>query len=92
MTSVHVIDNKVSTVRKYLALLEGYNSYSQEEIERDPTLRGAVERYLYLVTQASIDVAESTIAFKGFRKPTTNRECFELPREAKSLISSDRRI
>jgi uncharacterized protein YutE (UPF0331/DUF86 family) len=78
MTSLHVIENKIAAVQKYLKQLDSYSQCSQKEIECDATLRGAVERYLYLAAQASIDLAEATIAYKGYRKPTTNRECFEI--------------
>ena len=88
MTNLHVIENKASAVRKYLALLDIYKGRSQEEIESDATLRGAVERYLYLAVQATIDLAEATIAYKHFRKPMTNRECFEILTE-NGLIESD---
>ncbi|MBI5091155.1 MAG: DUF86 domain-containing protein [Candidatus Hydrogenedentes bacterium] len=78
MTSLRVIENKIASVHKYIKLLEIYKDRSQTEIENDPTLRGAVERYLYLAAQASIDLAEATIAYKHYRKPATNRECFEI--------------
>jgi len=78
MTSLHVIENKISAVRKYVKLLDSYKERSRAEIESDPTLCGAVERYVYLAAQATIDLAEATIAYKHFRKPSTNRECFEI--------------
>lgn len=78
MTSLHVIENRISTILKLLTLLEGYQNRTRVEIESDFTLRGAVERYPYLAAQASIDLAEATISYKGYRKPATNRECFEI--------------
>jgi len=33
---------------------------------------------LYLAAQASIDLAEAIIAYRGYRKPTTYREDFEI--------------
>jgi len=78
MTSLHVIENKTSTILRLLTLLEDYQNRTRVEIESDITLRGAVERYLYLAAQAAIDLAEATIAYKGYRKPATNRECCEI--------------
>lgn len=88
MTSSAVIENKIAAVRKYVKLLSAYQDRNRAQIESDPTLRGAVERYLYLAAQASIDLAEAVIAYKRFRKPTTNRECFEVLVE-NSVIQKD---
>lgn len=78
MTNFSIIENKITAVEKYLKTVEGYKKYSQEEIEKSPDLKGAVERYLYLVVQACIDLSEAVVSFKNFRKPTTYRESFEI--------------
>ena len=78
MTSLHVIENKIAYVKKYVALLRSYKERTIEDLQNDATLRGAIERYLYLAAQASIDLAEATIAYRGYRKPTTYREDFEI--------------
>ena len=71
MTNIHVIENKISDVRKYLGILDRYTRYSREQIEHDIDIRGALERYLYLATQATIDLGEAFISYRGFRKPGT---------------------
>jgi len=81
MTYSSVIENKISSVKKYLKLLERYKKYSKDEIVKNIDLRGAVERYLYLATQATIDLAEAVISFKEFRKPTTMTENFYILEE-----------
>lgn len=88
MTSLHVIENKISSLCKYRTQLATYKFVDQADLDGDATLRGAVERYLYLAAQASIDLAEAAIAYKGFRKPTTNRECFEILVEHKVIDSN----
>lgn len=88
MTNINVIENKISSVRKYLKALEEYRGYSLQEIQNNPTLKGAVERYLYLMTQAAIDLAEAVIAFQDFRKPTTLTEAFHILNEEK-IISNN---
>ena len=50
-------------------------------IEKDIDIRGAVERYLYLATQATIDLAEATIAYRNFRKPQTLSDAFYILNE-----------
>lgn len=85
MTNINVVENKISSVKKYLKTLERYKSYLRNEIEENIDVRGALERYLYLVVQAAIDLAEAFIAAKGFRKPTTQRECFDILQEEKII-------
>lgn len=88
MSNKDTIENKISLVHKYIARLEVYKKYSREEIENDQFISGSLERYLYLVVQATIDTAESIIAYRGLRKPATLREEFEVLSEAK-IISSE---
>lgn len=88
MSNKDTIENKISLARKYLARLESYKKYSREEIEKDQFISGSLERNLYLVIQATIDTAESIIAYRGLRKPATLREEFEILGEAR-IIESD---
>jgi uncharacterized protein YutE (UPF0331/DUF86 family) len=88
MTNLKVIENKKSSIIKYLKILQRYNKYSREEIEDDIDIRGAVERYLYLAIQSTINLAEAIISYKDFRKPTTMTESFYILNEEK-LISDN---
>ena len=88
MTSFNVVENKISSIRRYLGILETYKSISLEQLRSDVTVRGAVERYLYLVAQATIDLAEAVIALKSLRKPATMGEAFSVLQEA-GLLSSE---
>lgn len=81
MTNITVIENKISSARKYLKILGKYRQYSQKDIEGDVDRKGAVERYLYLAVQAAIDLAEAVIAYKNLRKPTTLSESFHILNE-----------
>lgn len=68
-----------------MKILSGYKSISADKIEADATLKGAVERYLYLVVQSTIDLAEAVISFNDFRKPLTYRESFDILCEEKVI-------
>jgi len=81
MTNSIIVENRISTIKKYLKILERYKNYSIEEIKENIDLRGAIERYLYLAVQSTIDLAETVIAQKRFRKPTTLRENFDILQE-----------
>lgn len=81
MSSISIIEAKITSIRKYLGILKQYKKYSIEDIEDDMMRKGSLERYLYLVTQAAIDLAEAIIAFKEFRRPTTYGESFSILEE-----------
>ena len=87
MTDLLVIENKLSSIKKYLSILDTFKKYSRDTLENDLVVRGAVERYLYLVTQSAIDLAEAVISYKKFRKPTTMSESFYILGEEKLIDS-----
>jgi len=88
MTNFNIIENKISSIQKYLDILEQYKKYSKKEIEGDTNTRGAIERYLYLATQATIELAEAVVSFKNLRKPSTLRESFQILNE-KNIIETE---
>jgi len=88
MTSLTVIENKISDVEKYLRILGSFQKYSRQEIEQNILIRGAVERYLYLAVQATINVAEALVAHKNLRKPSTLSEAFHILGEEKLVTKS----
>lgn len=81
MTNSAIIENKISSIKKYLKILERYQSHSRNEIENNVDTRGMIERYLYLAAQSAIDLAEATISFKKLRKPTTMSDAFYILQE-----------
>lgn len=85
MTNVAVIENKISSIKKYLKILEGFKKCSLNEIKKNLTIKGAVERYLYLAVQATIDLAEAIIAFRNLRKPSVYSEAFDILKEEKII-------
>jgi len=88
MTEISVIENRISSIKKYLKTLERYKSFSIDEILDDVDKKGAVERYLYLAAQATIDLADATISYKKFRKPTSMSESFHILNE-ESILPND---
>jgi uncharacterized protein YutE (UPF0331/DUF86 family) len=85
MSNIKAIENKISSARKYLTILQRYKNFTKEKIRGNTDIRGAVERYLYLETQAAIDLAEAVIAHKDFRKPATMGEAFSILNEEKII-------
>lgn len=87
MTDLSVLENKLSLTGKYLSILDNFKEYSRDTVETDLVIRGAVERYLYLVAQSAIDLAEAVISYKKLRKPTTMSESFYILGEEKFIDS-----
>lgn len=85
MSSLKVIENKISFILKYLKILQRYKKFSKKEVEDNLDIKGAVERYLYLAIQSTIDLAEAIISYRNFRKPTTMTEAFYILHEEKLI-------
>lgn len=85
MSNIEVIENKISYIKKRLGIAKEYQRYSLLDLERDSLVKNAVERELYVIAQAVIDLAEAIVGFKNLRKPTTMREAIEILGEEKIL-------
>lgn len=59
-----------------------------EQLKKDFTLRGAVERYLELALECVIDIGEMIISAEGLRKPEKYREVIEILGE-RNIIPKD---
>ena len=81
MSTKAQIEDKISAIQRYLAILEKFKAYPRVQLESDDMIRGATERYLYLLAQSAIDLAEMLIAYKKYRKPSTLSESFEILHE-----------
>jgi len=85
MTNLLVIENRLSTIKKYLNVLERYKKYSRKKIEEKIDRRGAGEGYVYLAIQATIDLAGAVLSFKNCRKPASMGESFVILEEEKII-------
>jgi uncharacterized protein YutE (UPF0331/DUF86 family) len=88
MTNISVIESKLKAIGDYYDQVLEYRKYSLDVLKEDPTLKAAVERYLYLLCQAAIDLGEAVIAFKRFYRPSSYAEIFQILKE-KEIISSE---
>jgi len=73
MTNISVLENKISEIRKNLHILKRYQAVDRKKIMAEIDLKGAMERYLSLAVQATIDLADAYISYRKFRKPTNMR-------------------
>jgi len=72
------IYSKLEDLKKYVQFLRSYQSHRKEELRENYTLRGAVERYLQLALECTLDIGEMIISIKGFTKPERYREVIEI--------------
>jgi uncharacterized protein YutE (UPF0331/DUF86 family) len=89
MTNIDILKRKLSQIQKYFVILKPLRKYPKEKILKDEIIYGAVERYLYLLCQATIDFAEAVISYANLRKPGTYSEVFEILSEGNGLISQE---
>lgn len=68
------IVSKLQQLSEYVKFLRSYMKYSAEDIKKDFTLKGAVERYLELSIECCIDIAEMIISFENLKRPDSYRE------------------
>ncbi|MGB9715226.1 MAG: type VII toxin-antitoxin system HepT family RNase toxin [Thermodesulfovibrionales bacterium] len=78
MTLKEKVTDKIDRLKEYVGYLKTYQKYTLDDLKKDPTLRGAVERYLQLSAECVIDIAEIMIAELGFRKPEEYREAIDI--------------
>lgn len=78
MTTIDTLKLKISEVEKYYQIVKKYQNLSRQDIETDDTIKGAVERYLYLLCQSSIDLGEALISYYKYRLPTTYADIFDI--------------
>ncbi|MBI5193209.1 MAG: DUF86 domain-containing protein [Nitrospirae bacterium] len=82
MTFKEKVSRKLNNLREYVGYLNGYRNSTMEDLKRDHTLRGAVERYMHLSAECVIDVAEMMISELELRKPEEYKESIDILGEA----------
>jgi uncharacterized protein YutE (UPF0331/DUF86 family) len=82
MTLKEKASKKLESLSEYVGYLKNYQRYTIDDLRNDPTLRGAVERYLHLSAECVIDIAEIMISELGLRKPEEYRESIDILGEA----------
>jgi uncharacterized protein YutE (UPF0331/DUF86 family) len=82
MTLKEKASKKLESLSEYVGYLKNYQRYTIDDLRNDPTLRGAVERYLHLSAECVIDIAEIMISELGLRKPEEYKESIDILGEA----------
>ena len=82
------IISKLDGLREYVRILRTYHEKTLEDIKKDVTLRGAVERYLQMAIESVLDISEMIISEESLRKPETYKEAILIVGE-KGIIPKD---
>lgn len=78
MTDQAVIEHRISEVQRLLHELRAFGPITTTELLNDSKLRGAVQWHLFSITQLTIEIGDTIIAWKRFRKPGSYRETFDI--------------
>lgn len=79
MSNYKEIALRLEKIREYLKiLLDLRKKRSLADFKKDKVLRGALERYLQLASEAAIDIGEIIISELKLPAPVTNKEIFEI--------------
>ena len=70
------IASKLEHLREYVTILKGYQHYKIEDLQTDHTLKGAVERYLEIALECTIDIGEMIISREKLKRPESYQEVF----------------
>ena len=57
-------------------ILKGYQHFKIEDLQADHTLKGAVERYLEIALECTIDIGEMIISREKLKRPESYQEVF----------------
>ncbi len=71
----------MSALSGYCERLEGFRQLSREEFLGDEDVFQLAERYLHLVCESMLDVAQHVISDAGFRQPEDYKDTMEVLRE-----------
>ena len=82
MVDQEIFSRRLDALDLYLERVERLGSVSEAEFAENPAIHDLAERYLHLVTEAAIDLANHWIADLALRTPESNRDTFSVLEES----------
>jgi len=73
-----VITARLEKLRGYLQTLKSVQRNDLATFKKDPFIHGAAERYLHLTIECLLDIGNHLIADRGYRKPESYAEIFQI--------------
>lgn len=87
MVRKDLVAARLEKLRNYLKTLKAIRKFDLTTFKKDVFIHATAERYLHLSIECLLDVGNHIIADRGYRKPDTYAEIFEVLVEEK-LIST----
>ncbi len=85
MVDPEIFSRRLDALHGYLAKLKAFREVEVAEFVREPALHDLAERYLHLVMEAALDLANHWIADRALPAPDTNRDSFTVLERAGEL-------
>ena len=82
MVDTEIFSRRLDALEGYLDRLRRLGEAPERDYLADPGIHDLAARYLHLVVEASIDLANHWIADQGLRTPNSNRDSFTVLEEA----------
>jgi uncharacterized protein YutE (UPF0331/DUF86 family) len=82
-----IIATRLERLRDYVKTLKVIQKYDPDKFKKDIFVHAAGERYLQLAIECLLDIGNHIISDRGFRKPDTYVEIFEILLENKVITN-----
>jgi uncharacterized protein YutE (UPF0331/DUF86 family) len=80
-----LITTRLERLRDYIKILKSIRKQDIQTFKKDPFVHGTAERYLHLSIECLLDIGNHIISDRGYRKPETYAEVFEILGEKKVI-------
>ena len=78
MVKQELIAARLERLREYIVTLKAIREYDIEKFRTDVFIHATAERYLQLSIECLLDIGNHIISDRGYRKPDTYAEVFEI--------------
>jgi len=76
---------RLEKLRLYLKTLKAIQKYDPETFKKDVFIHVTAERYLHLSIECLLDIGNHIISDRGYRKPETYAEIFQILKEERVI-------
>ncbi|MBU2622795.1 MAG: DUF86 domain-containing protein [Proteobacteria bacterium] len=85
MVKKDLVDVRLEKLRLYLKTLKAIGKYDLKKFKNDVFIHATAERYLHLSIECLLDMGNHIISDRGYRKPETYTEIFQILKEEKVI-------
>lgn len=85
MVRKDLVSVRLEKLRLYLKTLKAIQKYDPETFKKDVFIHATAERYLHLSIECLLDIGNHIISDRGYRKPETYAEIFQILRDERVI-------